>query len=272
MPPLLKQPFFVALTFLFAFPNCTSSKQSSYYYYNLLCFPLGLDPLCWSANITTSRENGAVFITIFQTAKYKVLDNLNKTDYARKFIRLVDASLLGEPQAAILSRLISATCLECEVSNNLCYFFNGYMADPTPNCKSFITAIPNEWSSNLTALGNLRRALQEGFRAERDSSCGEDYMVKTGGSCGYMNVERKIGSIVIGSSFRRRKMLRNIMKLKGKDERTLQHYLDSKIKILDENEQTEMQFMNEVQTVGKIHHQNLVCLLSFYFEQSRRAL
>lgn len=99
-----------------------------------------------------------------------------------------------EPQADILSRLISATCLECEVSNNLCYFFNGYMADPTPNCKSFITAIPNEWSSNLTALGNLRRALQEGFRAERDSSCGEDYMVKTGGSCGYMNVERKIGS------------------------------------------------------------------------------
>ncbi|XXG72252.1 hypothetical protein AAC387_Pa07g1394 [Persea americana] len=95
MPPLLKQPCFVALTFLFAFPNCTSSKQSSYYYYNLLCFPLGLDPLCWSANITTSRENGAVFITIFQTAKYKVLHNLNKTDYARKFIRLVDASLLG---------------------------------------------------------------------------------------------------------------------------------------------------------------------------------
>lgn len=166
MPPLLKQPFFVALTFLFAFQNCTSSKQSSYYYYNLcapskfgyslLCFPLGLDPLCRSANITTSCENGAVFITVFQMTKYKVLDNLNKTVYAQKSIRLVDESLLGcsplvwsyadlsqmwfivgsltvskdyrmatlinctrELQADILLRLISAPCLECEASNNL---------------------------------------------------------------------------------------------------------------------------------------------------------
>ncbi|RWR84755.1 LEAF RUST 10 DISEASE-RESISTANCE LOCUS RECEPTOR-LIKE PROTEIN KINASE-like protein 2.7 isoform X2 [Cinnamomum micranthum f. kanehirae] len=119
------------------------------------------------------------------------------------------------------------------------------------------------------------------------------------------------------------------MKLKGKYERTLQHYLDSKstlisieaflqdyasgmptrfshkqikkysnnfshklgqrgfgsvfkaklpnncivaVKILDETEQSEVQFMNEVQTMGKIHQQNLVCIMGFCFEQSRRAL
>lgn len=44
------------------------------------------------------------------------------------------------------------------------------------------------------------------------------------------------------------------------------------VKILDETEQSETQFMNEVQTVGQIHHQNLVRLLGFCFEQSSRAL
>ncbi|XXG72271.1 hypothetical protein AAC387_Pa07g1409 [Persea americana] len=44
------------------------------------------------------------------------------------------------------------------------------------------------------------------------------------------------------------------------------------VKILDENEQSEIQFINEVQSIGQIHHQHLVRLLGFCFEQSRRAL
>ncbi|XP_068649333.1 rust resistance kinase Lr10-like [Aristolochia californica] len=44
------------------------------------------------------------------------------------------------------------------------------------------------------------------------------------------------------------------------------------VKLLDETEQSETQFLNEVRTVGQIHHNNLVRLLGFCFQQSKRAL
>lgn len=62
------------------------------------------------------------------------------------------------------------------------------MADPTPNCKSFITAIPNEWSSNQTGLGNLRRALQEGLELSGTVLVGKIAWTRL------LNEEKKIGS------------------------------------------------------------------------------
>ncbi|XP_058097356.1 rust resistance kinase Lr10-like [Magnolia sinica] len=44
------------------------------------------------------------------------------------------------------------------------------------------------------------------------------------------------------------------------------------VKLLDETEQSEAQFVNEVQTIGRIHHNHLVRLLGFCFDKSRRAL
>ncbi|XP_058099701.1 rust resistance kinase Lr10-like [Magnolia sinica] len=44
------------------------------------------------------------------------------------------------------------------------------------------------------------------------------------------------------------------------------------VKLLDETEQSEAQFVNEVQTIGLIHHNHLVRLLGFCFDKSRRAL
>lgn len=346
--------------------------------------------------------------------KYKILDKLNKTVYARKSFKLVDTSLFGcdpvpafyggfsqrwlilgslsisnayrtgtffnctqKPQSDILARLMAAPCLECGETKNLCYFYNGFM-DPIPNCRPFLSSIPNELFNNLTGAGNLRRALQEGFEAEWDSVCGVDCMDVTGGRCGFMDEnERTLGKelcfcssgvhrqncsdgtsiakrgsrtfgrtrvkllagFALGLAFmfgcvcfayiRRRKMLKNKMELRGKDEQALRHHLDSRttttsietflqdyasgmptrfsykqikkysnnfhhklgqggfgsvfkaelpnnctvaIKILDENEQSEIQFLNEVQSIGQIHHQHLVRLLGFCFEKSRRAL
>eukprot|EP00262_Sarcandra_glabra_P005516 TRINITY_DN1719_c0_g1_i2.p1 TRINITY_DN1719_c0_g1~~TRINITY_DN1719_c0_g1_i2.p1 ORF type:complete len:358 (-),score=59.09 TRINITY_DN1719_c0_g1_i2:378-1451(-) len=44
------------------------------------------------------------------------------------------------------------------------------------------------------------------------------------------------------------------------------------IKVLDETEQSETQFLNEVRTVGQINHNHLVQLLGYCFENSRRIL
>ncbi|KAJ8629555.1 hypothetical protein MRB53_022878 [Persea americana] len=242
MPSLRNQFIFVGLILLFV-PSCSaSSESSSSYYYNrcapstcgdsLLHFPLGLDPLCWSTNITTSCENGTIFMTAdqFPQIKYKLLDKLSETVYAQKSVRLVNASLFGcvpipafyggcsqrwmilgsltvsnayrtgtcfnctvKPQGDILARLMAAPCLECGETKNLCYFYNGFM-DPIPNCRPFISSIPNELFNNLTGVGNLRRALQEGFEAEWDSVCGVACMDVTGGRCGFMDEdERTLG-------------------------------------------------------------------------------
>ncbi|KAJ8629564.1 hypothetical protein MRB53_022887 [Persea americana] len=242
MPLSQNQFIFVELILLFVPSYFASSESSSSYYYNrcapstcgdsLLHFPLGLDPLCRSANITTSCENGTVFMTNDQTLriKYKLLDKLNETSYARKSFRLVDNSLFGcgpipafyggysqrwlilgslsmnnayrtgtffnctqKPQSDILARLMEAPCLECGETKNLCYFFNGFL-DPIPNCWPFVTSIPNELFNNLTGAGNLRRALQKGFEAEWDSVCGVACMDVTGGRCGFMDEdERTLG-------------------------------------------------------------------------------
>ncbi|XP_057827855.2 rust resistance kinase Lr10-like [Cryptomeria japonica] len=44
------------------------------------------------------------------------------------------------------------------------------------------------------------------------------------------------------------------------------------VKILDQSRHSESQFMNEVATVGRIHHVNLVRLMGYCFEEARRAL
>ncbi|KAJ4958884.1 hypothetical protein NE237_025995 [Protea cynaroides] len=44
------------------------------------------------------------------------------------------------------------------------------------------------------------------------------------------------------------------------------------VKLIDENEHSEVQFLNEVLTIGKIHHNHLVRLLGYSFEQSKQAL
>ncbi|XXG72263.1 hypothetical protein AAC387_Pa07g1403 [Persea americana] len=242
MPLLQNQFIFVELILLFV-PSCfASSESSSSYYYNrcapstcgdsLLHFPLGLDQLCRSANITTSCENGSVFMINDQIPeiKYKILDKLNETVYARKSFRLVDTSLFGcgpvpafyggfsqrwlilgslstsnayrtgtffncteKPQSDILARLMAAPCLECGETKNWCYFYNGF-TDPIPNCRPFTSSIPNELFNNLSGVGNLRRALQVGFEAEWDSVCGVACMDVTGGRCGFMDEhERTLG-------------------------------------------------------------------------------
>ncbi|XP_057827851.2 rust resistance kinase Lr10-like [Cryptomeria japonica] len=44
------------------------------------------------------------------------------------------------------------------------------------------------------------------------------------------------------------------------------------VKILDQSRHSESQFMNEVATVGRIHHVNLVRLMGYCFKEARRAL
>ncbi|XP_042492726.1 LEAF RUST 10 DISEASE-RESISTANCE LOCUS RECEPTOR-LIKE PROTEIN KINASE-like 2.1 [Macadamia integrifolia] len=44
------------------------------------------------------------------------------------------------------------------------------------------------------------------------------------------------------------------------------------VKLLDETDHSEVQFLNEVLTIGKIHHNYLVRLLGYSFEQSKQAL
>ncbi|XP_042476822.1 LEAF RUST 10 DISEASE-RESISTANCE LOCUS RECEPTOR-LIKE PROTEIN KINASE-like 2.1 [Macadamia integrifolia] len=44
------------------------------------------------------------------------------------------------------------------------------------------------------------------------------------------------------------------------------------VKLIDETDHSEVQFLNEVLTIGKIHHNYLVRLLGYSFEQSKQAL
>eukprot|EP01018_Ginkgo_biloba_P026590 Gb_23441 [translate_table: standard] len=44
------------------------------------------------------------------------------------------------------------------------------------------------------------------------------------------------------------------------------------VKLLDESRQSEQQFLNEVATIGRIHHLHLVRLLGYCFQKSKRAL
>ncbi|XP_068649113.1 probable receptor-like protein kinase At5g20050 [Aristolochia californica] len=235
----------VLITFVFfsCLYSTQSSKSPSYYYEqcassvcgnSLIQFPIGLKPLCHGAYISTSCENDSVYITQDEgpRAKYKVLDTMNSTVYARGYFMLVDTSLLGcapippfldqdshrrftsghlfmssdyktgtffncsqAPRADMLARLSEAPCPECGNTSNLCYFYDGYM-DQIPNCQPFWVSIPNSLVNNFTGVGNLRTKLQEGFKVQWVSPCGVECMSNTGGRCGFVDENRNKGDEV----------------------------------------------------------------------------
>ncbi|XP_068649115.1 probable receptor-like protein kinase At5g20050 [Aristolochia californica] len=231
---------FIFFSFLY---SIQSAKSPSYYYEqcaptvcgnSVIQFPIGLKPLCRSAYISTSCENDSVYITEDKPrrTKYKVLDTMNSSVYARGYFMLVDISLLGcapippfldqdwqiwfmsgnflmrtdykrgtffncsqTPGADLLARLSEAPCLECGNTSNLCYFYDGYM-DQIPNCQPLRVSIPNSLVNNFTGVGNLRTKLQEGFKVNWESPCGVECMSNNGGRCGFVDENRNKGDEV----------------------------------------------------------------------------
>ncbi|KAG9457301.1 hypothetical protein H6P81_001809 [Aristolochia fimbriata] len=232
----------VFLSFLY---SAQSAKNPTYYYdqcapstcgNSVVRFPVGLNPLCRSAYISSSCENGSLYITEDEAprTKYKVLDTMNDTVYARGYFMMVDVSLLGcdpiapfldqawqrwlmagnflmssdyktgtffnctrAPDADMRGRLTEAPCLECGNTTNLCYFYDGYM-DQIPNCRPFRVAMPSTMVNNFTGVGNLRRKLQEGFRVQWESPCGAACMLTqtSPGRCGFVDEDRNKGGEV----------------------------------------------------------------------------
>lgn len=76
-----------------------------------------------------------------------------------------------EPTDAVtLSMLRKVPCSECGETKNLCYFYDGFI-DHISNCIPFRDPIPVEVLSNFSAVGNLRKVLEEGFEIEWDGIC-----------------------------------------------------------------------------------------------------
>ncbi|XP_043719468.1 LEAF RUST 10 DISEASE-RESISTANCE LOCUS RECEPTOR-LIKE PROTEIN KINASE-like 2.1 [Telopea speciosissima] len=287
-----------------------------------------------------------------------------------------------EPDTETLKQLTKAPCLECAEttsSNNLCYYYDGYL-DQVSNCRVYKAIIPVEVLNNVTAVGNPRRVLQQGFTVVWDNNC-NSCTEKDDGRCGYLNQDRRRGNevcfcrdgvhtnncsdgqlikldgvyqhrqknwilhLIIGLGIglggglavasilyvyldRKRKQRRRL--LNGQDEQVLNRYLQGDyttpasvetfllnytsgrptrfsfkqlkkytnnfnhklgqggfgsvfkgelpngfpiaVKLIDETDHSEVQFLNEVLTIGKIHHNHLVRLLGYSFEQSKQAL
>ncbi|XP_058099984.1 rust resistance kinase Lr10-like [Magnolia sinica] len=97
--------FFFHLIFTFLQVGHTSNTSS--YYYNqcspstcgksILQFPFGRNAPCRSACITTSCENGTVFIIDDENPniKYKIVEDLTDEVYSNRIVTFVDVSLFG---------------------------------------------------------------------------------------------------------------------------------------------------------------------------------
>lgn len=288
-----------------------------------------------------------------------------------------------EPDGDTLPKLMKAPCLECGPTNNLCYFYDGYI-DHVDNCNPFRVGIPVREFGNFSAVGNLRKVLQQGFEIEWDGDC-KSCMQNDVGRCGYVDQVRKSGDeycfcadgvhknnctdgaivrldsignipgkksgktpmgmiigVVLGAAamflcasyilYKRKHNKKRKFRFRGQDEQVLKRYLDGgngttpasietflknytlgrptrfsykqlkkytnnfshkigqggfgsvfqgllpngfiiAVKILDEStNQIQTQFLNEVLTIGRIHHNHLVRLLGYCFDQSRIAL
>ncbi|KAG9457299.1 hypothetical protein H6P81_001807 [Aristolochia fimbriata] len=154
-------PAFFTLLISFLCRAALSAKSPSYYYDqcapsncgdSVLQFPFGLNPLCRTAIVSSSCENGSVYLTqVGAQGKYRILDDLTSPVYDRGVFTLVDVSLLGcgpiawsadntdglrwfmagnllvssdyktgtffncthPPEADMMARLSKAPCLEC---------------------------------------------------------------------------------------------------------------------------------------------------------------
>ncbi|KAJ4952398.1 hypothetical protein NE237_029230 [Protea cynaroides] len=202
---------------------------------SLVQFPFGFNSLCRGAYITSHCDHSSVFLTDDENPrfKYKLLQNLTHDVYSNTSVKLVDVAFLDcdplpdfsgqttdskwlwvgtfllisdqnrivtyfncsqEPDSESLKKLNKVPCLECGETSNLCYYYDGYL-DQVSHCRGYKTILPVKLLDNVTAIGNPRRLVQQGFTVVWNDKC-KSCMDKNDGRCGYLNQDRIRGEEV----------------------------------------------------------------------------